>query len=276
MSKHFLTVLVSVIIIVACSSVSICEENKELLLFQSRLETALKSTVKWQSVSVPSGRYTVGKEIPEGGWLISSDHPDNKVTVKTYKLVAGKDWLIEKSDVYNNAVYYLPLHKGLFVEIDGGEVVFQTYYPQSFFFFYEEAESFHYDYPEDLTANLDILKGLQSDVYKAAFQANPIAVYIPVGTYYADEDIPSGYWWFYLPPSSLPCFYSAEVSIGPTWNDLERPYRDVFYAIWNMDFADFSSYDSKLYVHEIKKGDRITINENAVIIFPYHSPLGVQ
>ena len=44
---------------------------EELLDLQMRVHTAMIYTDDWQSVTVPAGVYTVGKEIPAGKWTIS-------------------------------------------------------------------------------------------------------------------------------------------------------------------------------------------------------------
>lgn len=101
----------------------------ELIELQTQVNLALWETEEWQEVTVPLGKYIVGKDIPEGEWMVSSQEGHSAYinvydddTMKWSRAAIGE--ALDKGETIK-----LTLVNGNCVVIDISPIVFKPYVP---------------------------------------------------------------------------------------------------------------------------------------------------
>ena len=148
--KRFLCLLS--ILVFSLSSVAIAENTidlsnmsyEELVSLKDQINMAIWNSKEWQEVTVPMGVWVVGEDIPVGHWTIKTNASYATVLICDALDATGKGADIWNSDIYKmesiaspNGLFFDPisdrteidfnLKKGMYVIIDGGNVIFSPY-----------------------------------------------------------------------------------------------------------------------------------------------------
>lgn len=117
---------------------------KELVSLKDQINLAIWNSQEWQEVTVPMGVWIVGEDIPAGHWTIKTDASYATILICDALNDSGKGGDVWKSDIYEfesiaspNGLFFDPvsdrteidfkLKKGMYVIIDGGNVIFSPY-----------------------------------------------------------------------------------------------------------------------------------------------------
>ena len=133
--KHIMLIALSILLIVvintAAAEIDLSELSfEELLSLQERVNTALWNSSGWNEVSVPSGTYEVGKDIPEGSWIVSAKSDIVGFSIHNVYIKGVLDKTIKDGILIPDMDTGLKvdLYKGQFVKI-AGICIFKTYTP---------------------------------------------------------------------------------------------------------------------------------------------------
>lgn len=136
--KKFVVIIVFVLLFVSVLSVSaqydlsgLSYEGLQEIVSQAQKE--MMTRPEFQSVEVPTGLYTVGKEIPAGTWTITTTNRLTQVITGSIldtgnneiKTGAGEGWYCLNVDS-NNPIQNITLTEGYYVEVNIYSAIFST------------------------------------------------------------------------------------------------------------------------------------------------------
>lgn len=120
-----ITMILCILPVIALADVDLSSLTyDELLALRDQLNGEIISRPEWKEVTVPSGIWYVGKDIPVGSYSIKPYNKGAFLTVENPSATFGK--LIINQGVRNesNSVGKVELKEGYIVTVDGGSLIF--------------------------------------------------------------------------------------------------------------------------------------------------------